>query len=289
MGMGILFAFIALVSWGIGDFLIQKSARAFGDWIALFYITAGGAVVLLPFVWKDVVSLSYSDPSFLILLVASVVLVFSALFDFEALRVGKISVVEPIYAFEVFITAAVGTFVVREHLNLEQGIMVALLILGIVLVSVKSFGHLKRAYLERGVWYAAFATLGMGVVNVLFGLGARDAGPLLINWFTSAFLALVCIVVMTARGQWGEAWRGTKRHAGLVLSVTIADNAAWIAYAFSTLFIPIAIAISVSEAYIALAAVLGIIINKERLSRHQRIGLVVTVFAAVMLAYLTEA
>ncbi|MBU3978359.1 EamA family transporter [Patescibacteria group bacterium] len=51
--MGILFAFIALFSWGIGDFLIQKSTRKFGDWLALFYICAFSTVVLLPFVYKD--------------------------------------------------------------------------------------------------------------------------------------------------------------------------------------------------------------------------------------------
>jgi hypothetical protein len=48
--MGTLFAFIALISWGIGDFLIQKGARRFGNWITLFYITALVSITLFPFV-----------------------------------------------------------------------------------------------------------------------------------------------------------------------------------------------------------------------------------------------
>lgn len=287
--MGILFAFVALVSWGIGDFLIQRSARAFGDWIALFYIVFGCTVVLFPFVYGDLMALNWQGASLLLLILASVVLLFSALFDFEALRIGKISVVEPIYAFEVFITAAVGTFVVKEYLNVTQTFLVAALVVGIVLVSIKSFGHLKKAYLERGVWYAGFATLGMGIVNVLFGLGARDTSPLLINWFTSAFLTVICFIVIYFRGDMKKIWIDFKRSPGLITTVTVFDNLAWIAYSFSALYIPIAIAISISEAYIALAAILGIIINKEKLVRHQRFGLALTVFAAILLAYFTEA
>ena len=30
--IGILFALAALVFWGFGDFLIQRSTRKFGDW-----------------------------------------------------------------------------------------------------------------------------------------------------------------------------------------------------------------------------------------------------------------
>jgi len=48
--MGITFAFLALAAWGIGDFLIQRTARKFGAGEALFYITAVATVGLLPFV-----------------------------------------------------------------------------------------------------------------------------------------------------------------------------------------------------------------------------------------------
>ena len=47
--MGILLAITALIAWGLGDFLIERSARKFGDWVALFYMTSFGAIVLSPF------------------------------------------------------------------------------------------------------------------------------------------------------------------------------------------------------------------------------------------------
>src|SRR3989338_9502110 len=51
--LGIIFALIALVSWGVGDFFIQRSARKFGDWESIFAIEITGLVVLLPFVFRD--------------------------------------------------------------------------------------------------------------------------------------------------------------------------------------------------------------------------------------------
>jgi uncharacterized membrane protein len=65
------------------------------------------------------------------------------------------------------------------------------------------------------------------------------------------------------------------------------DNAAWIAYSYSTLYIPITIAISISEGYIALAALLGLIFNKEKLNKHQYLGLILAIISAVVLAMIT--
>lgn len=56
---GILFAFIALISWGFGDFFIQRTTRIVGSWKALFLIGIVGLVGLLPFVKSDLASLKW--------------------------------------------------------------------------------------------------------------------------------------------------------------------------------------------------------------------------------------
>jgi len=50
---GILFAFGALFCWGIGDFLLQKQVRRFGDWESQLSIALIGVIVLSPFVISD--------------------------------------------------------------------------------------------------------------------------------------------------------------------------------------------------------------------------------------------
>lgn len=200
--MGILFALGALLSWGLGDFLIQRSARKFGDWIALFYIAAFGSIILLPFVWRDVIMAF--DGRFALLLVASCVILLGALLDFEALRVGKISVIEPVYALEIIITVALSFYIIQEKLTFLQGVLVGSSFAGILLVSTKSFSHFKTIHLEKGIWYALFASLFMGSVNFLFGLGSRTVSPLMINWFTSAFIAIVALVYLISISRLGE-------------------------------------------------------------------------------------
>src|SRR3989344_1304783 len=106
ISVGIGLAFVAMLCWGFGDFLIQRSTRKIGDWETLFFITAFGAVVLAPFVYKDIPSLfTEVSRTTYILLGASVILLIAALLDFEALKKGKLAVVEPIWSSEVPVAA----------------------------------------------------------------------------------------------------------------------------------------------------------------------------------------
>ena len=54
LSVGIGLAFVAMLCWGFGDFLIQRSTRKVGDWGTFFVICAFGSVILLPFVWGDI-------------------------------------------------------------------------------------------------------------------------------------------------------------------------------------------------------------------------------------------
>jgi drug/metabolite transporter (DMT)-like permease len=287
--MGILFALIALLAWGFGDFLLQRSTRKFGNWTTLFYVTAFAAMVLLPFVWGDIRNLAESRGKGIgILLLASAVLLVAALFDLEALRRGKIAVIESIYALEVFVTATLGASLIGERLTALQTMLTITLVCGIVLVSFPSLTRFKEFKIERGVGYAVLATVAMGAVNFLFGVGARETSPLLINWFTSTVIAVVALGYLLSKRQ-GKALVGDfKKSPFLILGVSIIDNIAWIAFAASAVFIPIAIATGLSESYIVVAALLGFFISREKLKQHQWIGFAVAVISAIALAVITE-
>ena len=279
---------VALFSWGIGDFLIQKSARKIGNWLALFYIAAFASIALLPFIYKELGPLLINQKGLLILLVASLVLTFAAYFEFEALRIGKISVIEPIYAFEIAVTALLSALLLREHLSSAQLALVLLIMTGIFLVSTQSFDRFKNISWEKGVAIGIMATLAMGAVNFLFGAGARDTSPLLINWFTSVFITLVCLFVLLGQSKAKLIFSTFKKSPALLTAVSVIDNLAWVAFAYATTYIPITIATSISESYIALAAFLGMKLNKEKLRVHQQIGFALVVVAAVTLAAITK-
>ena len=284
--MGIFFALSALLAWGFGDFLIQRSTRKIGNIVALFYITAFASVVLLPFVYKDIFGyIQTSDFQILgLLLFATLLTLTASVLDFEALRVGKISVVEPIYAFEVFVTIVLGSVFLHEYPTPIQFFLILLLSIGVIFVGTKSITHLSSISWEKGVLLAVLATLTMGGVNFMFGVMARATNPLVINWFTSLFITVFCLLFLAKAKRLGEILTSVKNNFLLILSVSVLDNIAWISFAYSTLYIQIAITTSISESYIAIAALLGLVINKEKLQRHQYIGLVLVLIAGISLS-----
>ena len=198
--------------------------------------------------------------------------------------------VEPIFALEVPVTAILALIVIGERLTFLQTFLIATLVCGIILLSIQSLKDLRRMdakQFEQGVLYAICATLAMGGANFMFGFGSRITNPLLVNWFTNTFIALVMTGYLTARGQFGkivEGWRHNKR---LILTVGIIDNAAWVAFAYSMVHIPIAVATGISESYIAFAAGLGLLLNKEKLAKHQFFGLAVAIVSVILLAAIT--
>ncbi len=281
--MGLFFAALAIVGWGFGDFLIQRSVRKVGDWEALFFITLIATVALLPFVVYELRVLSAFN--IVVLAGTSFVIFVAALFDFDALRVGKISIIEPIYALEVPVTIALATLILGEVLSLMQIVLIVLLLLGVFLVSNKQLSRIHLKTLERGVLAAVFATLGMGFSNFLFGFAARETSPLMINWFTSTFMMLATLGYLLYVGEGRkiiESWRKNKR---LLVAVGFADNLAWVAYSSATLYLPIGLATGLTESYIALATMLGLFYNREKLRRHQQVGLVLAIGTAIVLAF----
>lgn len=284
--MGTIFALIAFISWGVGDFLIQKSTRKFGDWISLFFISATALIAFLPFVYKEIPALfqpsSLSDLGILIL--ASLVSTLAALLLFEGLKEGKIAVVEPIFAFEIPVVAFLAWIFLKETLTASQLGLIIILVLGIFLISVKSFNHLKQIKLEKAVLITIFATIAMGAENFLYGLGARVTSPLLVNWFTSFCITVITLGYIIYKGQFSNIAKDYRKDKLLVLMISGFDNVAWLAYSFAAVYLPIAIVTGISEGYIALAVLLGLVVNKEKLKLHQKLGLVFTIVATILLA-----
>ncbi len=282
--LGIIAAVIAMVAWGFGDFLIQKFARRIGDWESLFYISAFGAIVILPFVYGQLAALAFNLGELALLLSTSVVLLAAALLDFEALKEGKIAVAEPVFVLEIPVAALLAFVIIREGITFYQTLLICGLIVGLVLVSVRQFRLKRRMWLEKGVALAVIGSVFMGATNFLFGIAARETSALMVNWFTSLFLAVACIAYLAYKSKLHKLRIDGGRKAGLLLCLCASDNVAWIAFAYATVFLPIAIAVSISQCFIIITVLLGIFVSREKLMAHQKIGVVVAIVLAIALA-----
>ncbi len=289
ISIGIGLAFVAMLCWGIGDFLIQRSTRKVGDLAALFFVTAFGAVVLLPFVYKNIGTfLTSSSDTLVIIGILCVTLLIAALLDFEALRVGKLAIVEPIWSFEVPVAAFLAFFILGERVTALQTVLIIGLLIGLALSSLRKQFRLKHILLERGTLLALLGAVFMGVANFFMGWGARVSDPLMANFISDVFIAVVTGILLVGRGRVRETFREIRRNRAVLIQMSVADKTAWVAFAFAMTLAPIGVVVALSESYIIIAVILGLAVNRERLAIHQKIGLVTAIIMAIALAAITS-
>ena len=291
ISVGIAFAFIAMLCWGVGDFLIQKSSRKIGNIETLFIITLFGALILAPFVPSGLIKLFSpgNGIALFILIGCSIVLFLAALLDFEALKIGKITVVEPIWSTEIIVSTLLAYFILKEKLGISQIILIALLISGLILVSINKKGKFsfKNFFLEKGVLLAFIAAITMGLANFMMGAGARVSNPIVVNFFVNIVIAGVLLFYLLYKGLFKKVLLDFKNNFKLMLTMSILDNLAWVAFVFAMSLAPIGIAVALSESYIIIAVSLGFVVNKEKLQSHQKLGLIFALFGAIALAVIT--
>lgn len=66
------------------------------------------------------------------------------------------------------------------------------------------------------------------------------------------------------------------------------DNAAWLSFAVATTYISIAVAMTISETYMALTVLLGMFVNHERLRGHQIAGVLLATIGVIILSYISS-
>lgn len=283
--LGIIFALIALVSWGVGDFFIQRSARKFGDWESIFAIEITGLIVLLPFVFWDLGGvLNLSGREILILLAVGLAFMLSSLLSTEALKKGKLAVIESIEAVEIAVAGLIAYFVFNESLAYSHWFFIAVLVIGILLVALKPHHFKKKAWLERGAVIGFFGSILIGFTDFMVGFGSRVTSPLFVIWFASLIMVAIIAAYLGLNGRFKYMLRDFWENKKLLLGIGIFDNLAWFAFAISTLYLPIAVALALSEGYIILAVILGILINKEKLQSRQFVGIALAIIGAVALS-----
>ncbi|MFA5992544.1 MAG: EamA family transporter [Candidatus Pacearchaeota archaeon] len=281
---GIIFSVVAMFAWGFGDFLIQKSTRKIGVWDTLFFITFTGFVVLTPFAIKNAGNLFGVG---LFLFISGGVVYFIASFlDLEALKIGKLDIVEPIWAFEIVSSVLLAFFILKERVSFLQTVFIIVLILSLAFLSLKKFNFKlgRKFLLEKGVYIALLAAVVMGVANFLIGVGSRRVDPITMKWGMDLFLMVFSFFFVIRGRKKRKFFKSLKKNIKVLTFMSLFDNVAWLAFGFAMVFAPISIAVAISESYIIIAVLLGFFVNKEKLKLHQIIALIIAVISAIYLA-----
>lgn len=279
---GVLLSLLALVAWGAGDFLIQRTTRLVGSAKALFFIGIVGFACLTPFVLVDLGRLSHAD--YALLGILSFVVILGAAFDFEALRQGKMAIVEPVVGLELPITVVLTVLFLSEQPEPAHLFWIALVFIGTGLIVTKSTRHLSQVF-EKGVWLAFLAAIGTALTSFMVGVSSQEISPLVSIWFSHGTLAIVALAYLLYKGEARSMASDIRKHPFTIACQSTFDNVAWVAFAFAATLIPVSIATTISGGYIALGVLLGIFVSRERVRKHQAAGIALVSVGIIALSY----
>lgn len=280
--LSIIFAFCAMLCWAFGDFLIQRSTRKVGNIEIMAIIGIVGTFGLLPFVWSDF-NLLLSLPNLILVLVLGLVTFVMSVVDFQALKEGKLSVVEVILEIELPITVVLSVMFFRESMLLYQFGIILIMLLGLVLIATKSFSHWKTK-IERGAILALLAAVLMGLTNFLTAKSSRSVSPLMAVWVPWVIFTIISIAIIIKRGDIKKFGTNILQFKWLFLFTGIIDTVSWVFYAYATHSYNLAIVTAITECYPAVAMFLGLWLNKENIRWYQYVGAILALAGSIVLA-----
>ncbi len=285
--IGILCAIWSLFSRWIGDFLIQRSSRKIGDWETLLVVSLSATILLFPFIFHDL-PLIFIPQNIVILSAVAAIFLIMSLLNFESLKRGKISVVEPIFTLEVPVAIFLSFTFLHETISLQQAVLIIVVMSWLILISLKPHHLNKRSWLEAWVLLAFAAAIFEWASNFIVGFSSRINDPLLTIWILSIVSTIISLIYLMRYHTFKSLRDTISLHKKLLTWLSILDNAGWIFFAFAVTMVPIAIATPLSEGYIALASLLGLLINKEKLRPYQKIWFILALLAAGVLAFMSR-
>lgn len=286
--IGFAFAFLTLILWGLSDYAVQRITRSCGIWVSLFWNGLIGTLGLTPFVIGDLTKLIYQSDfrGFIFLALAASVTLFTLLFDLQALKEGKLAVIEPLFGMELPVTVLLGWVFLSERLSFIQASLVGFVFVGIMFVVSKRLNFFRgKNFVEKGVHIAMLSMLIGASMNFLIGASSRINSPLLTIWFISFMVFMFALAYMPiANITFRQLISYTKRCPSLIMLNGFMYNIGWFSFATAATYVPTSIATTVSESYILIPVLLGIYSSGERVTLYQRIGIVMVMVGLGLLS-----
>lgn len=288
MNTYILFAFIAMVLWGVSDFSMQYFVRKIGRIATLTWVGIFGTVALFPFVKDDLWTI-FNINNFYFLFFLTLLHILSALLLFSAFKHGKLSVVETVMIAELPLSIFWGILFFKETLTLEQSLIVGALFGGIVLASLKKQESRLRQifssshWIEKGVFLAMGAVVVISLINYFTATNARLTTPYLAIWFPWFVFAIFSLAFLLMKRDIKRAFINLSKNWLYILLMCLANCIAWITFSIASTKINFSLLSAISLCYPMIAIFLGVIINKEKLSKMQYTGAFIALLCSLLL------
>lgn len=277
---------LAALLWGGTDFLVGLNARAVGVKRAVYFGQALGfsimSLLLIAFPAFILKSMSASLDVWLIGMVAAVLTVSGALALSKAFALGKASIVAPLVTSYGVVTTLLS-WAGGEQINLIQLLCIALCVIGVVLSSIHSdpkLPHTTQA--SSSIAYALLAAVFYGTSFWLQGRFVLPVlGPVTMLWL-AYLVGLIVLVVMVLKIKDGLKIPPLKNCMTLT-GASLMNLGGFSSFAWGAVAGSVSVVTVISTLSGGIAAILGYVFFKERLTKVQVLGVVLVLTGALVL------
>jgi drug/metabolite transporter (DMT)-like permease len=267
----------AAVCWAAGTLAAARASRLVGARRVLAWVMLVGLAVNLPLAAAVGVPGALHGTRILWFVAAGAGNIVGLFLAYDAMRLGKVSIVAPITSTEGAI-AAVLAVLTGETLHLSSAFLLAVIAAGVVLASRTAVDE-HAVHPPRATLLAVAAALCFGIS--LFATG-HLSGVLPIAW---AMLPprLVGVAAVSAPAAIGRRLAILPAAVPFVVLSGLCEIGGFASYAAGARH-SIAIAAVLASQFAAIAAVLAFVLFRERLSRMQLTGVVVVAVGVTLLS-----
>lgn len=271
----------AALLWAISTLCTSRSSRIIPPASVLAWVMLIGALLTLPLAAAGGVPAELDAGAIAWLLVAGSANLVGLLFNYRALRIGKVGIVAPITSAQGA-TAAVIAIVAGEQVAAGAGAMLMLITIGVVLASLAGGSQWEPGEHHR-------RAVGLAIVaSMLFGIGlyavGRLSSELPVSWilFVPRLLGTVALTLPLAlTGR----LRLDRRAAPYVGASGVGEIAGLALFTVGAR-VSIGVTAIVASQFAALAAVAAYLLFGERLARVQLAGVAAIVVGVTVLTAL---
>jgi drug/metabolite transporter (DMT)-like permease len=267
----------AAVCWAATTLCATRASRLIGPRSVLAWVMLVGFVVVAPWTLASGVPSGLGSRQLLWMALAGVGNVGGLFVAYEALRVGKVSIVSPITSAEGAI-AAVLAVATGEALGAGSAVLLGVIVVGVVLASIvpsDGSGNPRRATMLACVAAACYGAS-------LFAT-ARVSQELPLVWALIP-ARLIGVVAVTLPSIAARRLRITRVAFPLVVTSGLCELAGFASYATGARH-GIAVSAVLASQFAGLAAIAAFFLFRERLTRLQLAGVAtITVSVAVLSA-----
>ena len=282
----------AAFCWGTADYMSRGQSERVGYYRTIIYsqlVTLITVVVLVPAVSPTLTLPLYPV---LALLGAGVVNFVAFIFLYRAFHRGVVSVVAPVVYSYPAVTAVLAVAVLGASLSLVQGVVIAGIVAGVILLSTR-FSELYLYFrgsgapgLTKGVGLAVGASLCFGVAYIGIGYAAPFVSFVLPVLFLRVIAISAGFILAPVLKQEVRPSRLVFSRAMIAIGVLEAFGFLAFTYGVSASGSALPIVASLSGMGGAVAASYGLAFLKERLEPNQVLGVLLSLAGVFALLYL---